>query len=157
MLLCPDRCACQQVWGKTGKKWHFLLPCPCIWPSRFGHFRVAFLLQIIQLSKPLTAEDSQGEQRSRFPTRIFFRYFSRGCYHSRWIAGITLRLWFCGVGEARQEIGLKVTFRDELLCYLRREFSAERLRNSSTRPDLGRSGLHFEDSQFKMVGARVKL
>lgn len=68
-----------------------------------------------------------------------------------------MRLWFCGVGEARQEIGLKVTFRDELLYYLKREFSADRLRNSSTRPDLGRFGLHFEDSQFKMVGVRVKL
>lgn len=61
------------------------------------------------------------------------------------------------MGEARQEIGLKVTFKDELLYYLRREFSADRLRNSSTALDLGRSGLHFEDSQFKIVGVRVKL
>lgn len=61
------------------------------------------------------------------------------------------------MGEARQEIGLKVTFKDELLYYLRREFSADRLRNSSTLLDLARSGLHFEESQFKMVGVRVKL
>lgn len=88
----------------------------------------------------------------------FFRHFvSVDVIIQELIAGITSRLWFCGVGVGRQEIGLKVTFKDELLCYLRREFSADRLRNSSTLLDLDWSGLHFEESQFKMVGVRVKL
>lgn len=49
------------------------------------------------------------------------------------------KLWFYEVGEARQKTGLKVIFEDELLYYVRRDFSADRLRNSLTFPDLASS------------------